>query len=50
MNDDDFEVIVKVSVYYTYSHEKFAELYDKLRDKQYPHYEFVLESKEKTVD
>jgi hypothetical protein len=37
-------------VYYTYSDEKFKQLYDKLKDDEYPHYDFVLESKSNTVD
>ena len=43
-------VFCKISVYYTYSDEKFKKLYDKLKDDEYPHYDFVLESKTDTVN
>ena len=47
---EDVEIIAKISVFYTYSDEKFAHLYDILRENEYPHYDFVLESKDNTVD
>lgn len=43
------ELIAKISVYYTYSEAKFSILYEKLVEK-FPHYEFVLEAKENTVE
>ena len=43
-------VFCKISVYYTYSDEKYKVLYDQLKDVEYPHYDFVLESKTNTVD
>jgi hypothetical protein len=47
---DGCEIKHKITVYYTYSEDKFRVLYDQLRNVEFTQYDFVLESKTDTVN